>query len=84
MACRGPLEAVVVRPNLPGGGVVSPKGLLWVAWENVTGADGPRGWEPVRGQLLGPDRIIRKCTQTQARRLLKTAAEQAKRIERVS
>lgn len=64
--------------------VLRVKGLLWVGWENVTGADGPRGWEPVRGQLLGPDRIIRQCTQTAARRLLKATAEQAKRTEAAS
>lgn len=62
--------------------VLRVRGLLWVGWENVVGQDAqgrdvPRGWTPVRGQLLGPDRIIRQCTQTAARRLLKATKERA-------
>ena len=66
--------------------VLRVRGLLWVGWENVVGQvdgrDVPRGWEPVRGQLLGPDRIVRQCTQTAARRLLKATLEQAERVRR--
>ena len=68
--------------------VLRVRGLLWVGWENVIGQvdgrDVPRGWEPVCGQLLGPDRIVRQCTQTAARRLLKATLEQAERARRAS
>ncbi len=68
--------------------VLRVKGLLWVGWENVIGGpqgqDVPRGWETVRGQILGADRRIRICTHTAAKRALKTTAEQAVRVGRVA